>query len=259
MKPRRKLFHIGQGWDRLLAVGCSHGDYLCPVAADAVCRFRDRFAPDYLIHLGDIFDTRNFRSGAAGTADEAEDVAPDLEAGDQFLRRLRPTHIRLGNHDDRLWKFLHHPSGIVRDCASRIIRDIYKTVDELKAQLYPYAGVFDATDPKARLKIGDYLFVHGTYYGENAIRQHAEAFGNTVHAHIHRTGAMKGRRGDNPTGLSVGTLANIPALDYAKTRGSTLAWNQGFVWGYVSNGKRPRCQLYLHEQPRGETEWVLPL
>jgi hypothetical protein len=93
-------------------------------------------------------------------------------------------------------------------------------------------------------------------YGENATRDHAEALGNCVHAHTHRPGIAKGRRSDNPTGYCAGTLASIPAMEYAKTNRSTLSWAGGMVWGEYCDDA---SQLYLHEQPQGVTEWRLPL
>jgi predicted phosphodiesterase len=249
----------GKGWKKILAVGCSHGNLADKSALDAVCKFRDSFDPDYCVHLGDSIDTAAFRSGALGTPDEAEEIEPDLEAGFSFVERFEPTHWLMGNHEDRLWKLMEHPKAIVRKASGDIIKDINALAAKLHAKVLPYLGIWNGVDPKGMLKIGDYLFMHGVFYGENGSRDHAERFGNTVHAHTHRANVAKGRRGDNPTAYCVGTLANIPAMSYAKTRASTLSWSAGFVWGYVSTGKRSRCQLYLHEQPRGEDEWILPL
>ncbi len=246
-------------WKKVLAAGCSHGGYADPVALDAVCRFRDAFRPDVCVHLGDAFDTTAFRSGAVGTADEDADIDPDIDAGIEFIRRFQPTDWLMGNHCQRLWKFTEHRDAKVRKCAADVIKDILACAEEINAKVYPYKGVLNGYDPRYMLRVADFTFLHGVFYSENAARDHAERFGNTVHAHTHRAGYAKGRRSDNPTAISVGWLGDVDKLEYSHLRASTLAWSQGFCWGYFSTGKRARCQLYLHEQPRGMKEWVLPL
>ena len=96
--------------------------------------------------------------------------------------------------------------------------------------------------------------MHGVMYGENATRDHAEAYGNVVHAHTHRPAQAKGRRSDNPTGFCVGSLVEPRDMDYAKTRRATLAWGRGFVWGEYTD---TTSILWLHELPEN-VPWRLP-
>jgi predicted phosphodiesterase len=259
MKPARKLFSIGKEWKKIMAVGCSHGNMADPKALDAVCNFRDAFNPDVCIHLGDSIDTAAFRSGAQGTPDESEDIEPDLESGFNFIERFEPNVWLMGNHEDRLWRLAEHPSAIVAKAARDIIKDIYQVAGKLHAKVIPYLGIWNGVPGPGMVEYGRVKYLHGIFYSENASRDHAERFGTCCHAHTHKAGITKGRRGDNPTAYCPGWLGLDEKAGYAKTRASTLAWSKGWVWGFFREGKRARSQLYLHEQPRGETEWVLPL
>lgn len=248
MKPKR--VSVTRKWKRVMAVGCSHGFLIDPVAEDAILRFKKSWAPDMMVHLGDFTDTTAFRAGAAGTNDETQEIRPDIDGGLDFLEKLRCNLIFCGNHEDRVWRLSNHYNAITSMASKAIKDDIEATAKMLKADLVPW-HIMTGWRP-----IGNYLFGHGYMYNENCPRDHAEAFGNCVIAHWHRTGQAKGRRSDNPTGYCVGTLTRIANMDYAKSRRSTLAWDQGFVWGeYTDN----QAVLWLHEQPRTAGEWVLPL
>ena len=237
-----------RSWKKLLAVGCSHGDRANGKSLEAVLRFRKEWKPDTVIHLGDFVDTTAFRSGAKGTSDESKGVAPDIECGLDFLRKLRPNVLTLGNHEWRLWRLAGHYNAIVAGLAVKVIGEINDLCASMKCEVVQ-------DEWKRHKQIANYKFFHGWYFNENACRDHAEAFGNCVFAHTHRTGMQKGRRDDSPTGYCVGTLCDIPAMDYASSRRATLGWSSGFVWGVYTND---RAVLWLHEQPEGLDTWVLP-
>lgn len=236
-------------WEKILAVGCSHGYLADPAAISAVLQFRDLWKPKICIHLGDFTDTTAFRAGAKGTSDESVEVKPDLDLGLDFLKRFRPTLVFCGNHEARPWRLVNHYNAIVADCSRTFIKKVKRTCRKLRADLVPYEGWWNFR------KIGGYTYVHGTIYGEQATKEYAESYGNCVHAHTHRACVAKGRRIDNPTAYGVGTLSNVPCMDYANTRRSTLSWSGGFVWGEYCE---QQSVLWLHEQPRG-TPWRLPL
>lgn len=240
---------VTRKWKPLLAVGCSHGIHADRKAVAAVLRFRESFKPDTVIHLGDFCDTTAFRSGAKGSADETEPIQPDVDGGTEFLRQLRANVVLCGNHEDRLWRLASSPSAIVAHCAQEVIGQLVKTCHQLRAPLIEWTGINQG------YLLGGYRYMHGVFYNENGTRDHAEAFGNVVHAHTHRAGVAKGRRSDNPTGYGVGTLTKSGAMEYAKTRRATLAWSQGFVWGYYTD---TQSVLWLHEQPTNQAEWILP-
>jgi predicted phosphodiesterase len=237
------------GWKRFLAVGCSHGNLANPDALQAVLRFRDQWKPDLVAHLGDFIDTAAFRAGAKGTPDESEPVRPDFDCGLEFICDLRPQVVLCGNHEARLWRLRNHHNAIVSALAIELSDEIERECRKLKATLIPYRY-------KQAYQLADYKLMHGVYYNVTAARDHSEAFGNTIFAHTHRAQLDKGRRDDNPTGICVGTLADIPNMDYASTRRATLGWSGGFVWGVYKGG---RLVPWLHEQPQEVKEWVLPI
>lgn len=245
-----KKFNIGQKWKRLLAVGCSHGNLALQSSLDAVLEFQRRWQPDTTVHLGDLIDTAALRAGAKGSNDESEPLLPDLDAGLDFLEQLRPKILFAGNHEDRIYRLVNSPNAIAAMCAGEILNRLQMKCDKLKCELVPWHFI------NGWRMLGNYRFGHGYVFSENATRDHAEAVGNCVHAHTHRANMAKGRRLDNPTGYSVGTLTDIPNMDYAKARRATLAWSAGFVWGEYTD---THTVLWLHEQPRGKTEWRLPI
>lgn len=250
--------NIVRPYRKLMAVGCSHGKFIDEIARDTVLRFSAAWKPDIKVHLGDAFDTAAMRSGAYGTSDEDESVMDDLDEGISFINAYEPTHFTLGNHDWRIWKLLDHHNGIVRDCASECVKKIDAATKALKCNTYPYMGVWNATDPRGVCWIGDYRFMHGTWYGENATRDYAERIGKVVHAHTHRAAMSKGRRDDSPTAFGSGCLMDPTKADYANTRAATLGWSAGIVYGEVAMGRRPQCYLVLAERPRGAKEWRVP-
>jgi hypothetical protein len=133
-----------------------------------------------------------------------------------------------------------------------VLKDISDTAERLRAPIVPYTG------NEQDLRIADIRFMHGTVFGENATRDHAESFTingakKVVHAHSHRAGMASARRGDGSMAFNVGTLTARGALDYAKTRRSTLSWSQGFVWGEYNT---TTSQLFLC-QKQGDF-WRLP-
>lgn len=235
-------------WKRILAVGCSHGIHADKQALRAVLEFRERWKPDAVFHMGDFLDTAALRSGAPNTADESEPVQPDIDHGLGFIEQLRPTHILCGNHEDRAWKLRNHHNAVVSYCAQAIVTAIEETAAKIGAKVFPYDGIWQ------QVKLGGYTYTHGTMYGENATRDHAEAFGNVVHAHTHRPGFAAARRSDHALGYCVGALAEPRSLDYAKARRATLAWGRGFVWGEYTDAA---SVLWVHSQPNDQP-WRFP-
>ena len=246
------MANIGGTFKRFQAIGCSHGHLADPKALETVLKFRESFRPQIRIHLGDFTDQAAFRSGATGTKDETVSIADDLTHGLNFLREFRPTHLLCGNHEIRLWKLADHHNEIVSRAANSVIAEIRGLADKLKAKFIDH---YDIT--RSWIDIGDTRFLHGFMYGENAIRDHAEHFGKCVHAHLHQVGESAGRRSDNARAYCVGTLANIPSMNYALTRRATARWSHGFAYG-ETNGKETHVWL---SQGMANTQggWRLPL
>ena len=241
--------NIIRSWKRIVVVGCSHGQYANPDATAAVLLFCEQFKPEVRIHLGDAYDTRALRSGAKGTSDESAPIGEDLQLGREFLWNFRPTVFTEGNHDFRPRALMEHHNTIIAECAKSVFDRMMEPLRDMKTEWYPW----NIWKP---YELGGYKFFHGVLYGENYLRDTANRFGNSVVAHAHRAGISKGVRVDNPTAFGVGTLADIEAMEYAAQRTSTLAWSHAMVYGEICEDK---ASLHLHEWPKGEAEWRLPV
>jgi len=233
-----------------MAVGCSHGALIDPKAESAVLRFKRAFKPRRVFHLGDWCDTAAFRLGAKGTPDEGEDIDPDIQAGFDFLVKLGATDCTMGNHDERPWRFLKSPNAIVKKAAAEVVTDIN---DFMKLHNIRWVNTWSN---RSWIKAYGFKWMHGYMYNENVARDHAEAHGNVVFAHAHTAMLQKGRRDDNPTGVCVGTLSNIPAMEYAKSRRKTLSWSQAIVYGEGCGDTMGWIQLYENGQ---SGPWRLPV
>jgi hypothetical protein len=242
-----------------MAVGCSHGHLIDPAAREAVLTFARRWKPDTALHLGDFTDLAAFMSN--GNADSKESSSQDFKAGHEFLTEYfeatgaHERHLLLGNHEDQLWKLAASSREVVAWAAKCGISAINDTCKESGAKLLEY-------DNTKTLTLGNFKFFHGFMFSEQAVRDHAEAFGNCVFAHTHRIGVSKGRRSDNPTGVCVGTLTTIPAMRYAKTNRSRLAWAQGFAFFEYCDKE---THVWLVEGPKSDDcgqrsgTWRLPV
>jgi len=242
--------NITRNWKRFVAVGCSHGEHMLPAAGEAVLKFVDKFKPTHRIHLGDAFDLPALRRGAQGTSDEMAPIHQDVTAGRDFLNKLRPTIFTAGNHDFvRVDRFLSDHRSMVREHAQMIHDRMMEPLKRHKTQVFQW----DIWQP---WRWGGFNWSHGFSYGANYIRKTALHRGNSVIAHGHWAGSATAEREDGASCFAVGTLANIPAMDYAATRFATYGWNHAVLWG---EGCEDRLQANLHTWQRGETEWRLPI
>jgi hypothetical protein len=242
---------VNRNWRKFMAVGCSHGHLADPTATEAVLGFKDRWQPDLMIHLGDFLDLSPLMGGGKHAEEDATSIAADFDQGIDFLHQLEANIVFAGNHEDRIFKLQQHSNSIVSYAADQCANTLEAAVKELKAEFVPYD-----IEQGWRL-IGDTMFGHGYMCGESAIRDHAELVGKCCIAHLHRPGVARGRRLGGATGHCVGTLANIPAMAYAKIRKARTMWNHGFAYGEYCGGKNAETVLWIVE--KGKTDWRMPL
>lgn len=221
---------ITRKWKRFLAVSCTHGHEADRRALDAMLKFRAAYKPHACLHLGDFTDMAALRSGARRDADDpdrASNIMDDLLAGLGFLRELEPTHINMGNHEDRLCGLTHSGNAVVSYAASRVLGEIEDTAKAMRAKLLPYDGL----RPSACTQLGDTLFLHGVLYNVSAARDHAEALGmNCVFGHTHRVAQEQARTQRPVVGYNIGCGIRLD-VGYAKSRRQTLGWAHGFAFG----------------------------
>jgi predicted phosphodiesterase len=251
MKPKAKAFSIGKKYIRFVAVSCSHGKYADPTALDAVLKFKNKWNPELVIHLGDWCDTSALRGGASGTSDEAEPIAPDIDGGLQFLRELGATHALDGNHEHRIALAMKSQKAVVSYAASKAQDHIDEFFKKNGIRRFPYDGVFQ------RYLVGDVTFTHGTVFNENAARDMAEEYGGkVVFGHTHRAQCAEGRTIKESTGYCAGTLTKRGVQEYSKCRRATLAWRQGLVFGEIGEND---SAVWLCTRSNYEVDWRLPL
>jgi hypothetical protein len=201
-----------------------------PRATKAILKFCRAYAPHATLHLGDFTDMAALRAGARRDADDpdrAQSIADDLLAGLSFLHEMEPTHIHMGNHEDRLSGLMHSGNGVIKYAAAQVMGRIESAAKEMKAKLVPYDGL----QPSACTLLGDTLFLHGTMYNVSAARDHAEALGmSCVFGHTHRVAQEAGRCQKPVVGYNIGCGIDM-SVGYAKSRRQTLAWAHGFAYG----------------------------
>lgn len=211
------------------AVSCSHGHLINRDAAEKALKARDELAPAKVFHLGDFIDADCFRAGALRDGG-GSDIVADLQYGLEFVEKLAPTSLFMGNHEDRLFNLLGESKNeLVRYAAGDVIKKIEDMARRLKAEMVPYSG---AADPNCWRVLGNTAFGHGIMYNEQAARDHAEMLGcPVVFGHVHKILQQPGRTPGAPLGTAVGCLADIPAMGYSKSRRSTAAWDLGYAHG----------------------------
>ena len=236
-----------------MSVGCTHGSLADPDAIEVALKFKEAYKPEIRVHHGDVFDFSAFRFGAKGTKDEAEQLAPDIEAGCNFIEAYEPTHVILGNHDDRVFQLSSHHNAILRYAASMARNEFLETCRKVGARVI---DSYDINDEP--LRFGDTNFIHGFGLGgENALRDMAEHFGKCVTAHFHRAEIVGGRHYQHPICCCTGTLANVGMMPYAKTRRATARWSHGLPYGEYSD---TYCHIELTRcDQRQAKNWRTPL
>ena len=224
---------------KFMAVSCSHGHLINKDASEKVLKFRDEYKPDHVMHLGDFIDADCFRAGAMRNG-EGSDIVADLLYGLEFVEKLAPKTLFLGNHEHRLYKLLSESKNeLVLYAAGDVVNKIELMAKNLKAKLVPYSGTGSV---ECWRLLGNTAFGHGIMYNEQAARDHAEMLGRpVVFGHTHKILRQPGRCPGAPEGVSVGCLADIPAMAYAGTRRQTASWDLGFAFGEYTDDW---CKVY---------------
>lgn len=220
---------------RVLIIPDAHAPSHDKRAVEAVCAYTTTKHYDDIVLLGDLgdFDSLNAYNSSFPGLQEGKRLAKDLEACvsvlDDFTysaRRVNPNcraHYLLGNHEARLFR------ETARTPAFMGITSFEDALDlDVKAiKLYPY------TKRKAAMRIGKLHFLHGSYFGENAVKKHLDRLScSFVMGHIHRLLTVtKPSQHGTMLGASVGHLAD-PDIGESYLDGPE-GWQQGFGEAFV--------------------------
>lgn len=226
------MAHPIRRWKRVMAIGCTHGDLVHHQHLADAMEFKRRYRPEVRLHLGDIVDTACFRSGAAGTADEARSPRDDMSAAARLIEEYRPTHLAWGNHDWRLHELMNHPKAIVATLAGQLWSDLNNRLEKIHCKTVPY----DIQD--GWFVEGGVAFGHGFMYSMQALRDHAEMLGRpVVMAHLHHPHQADGRTVHDTPSFCVGALADDRLLTYGRRRRQSLTHGPGIVYGEISDSE----------------------
>jgi len=215
-KPRRFVFATDL-----------HGDRQDAAAVKVLHEVCKDFKPDLRIFGGDLFDFRPLRRGASAE-EQCETMQNDWNAGVEFLHAWKPTHLLMGNHDDRLFELAENSSsGIKADYARKLAGDLENQLRKLKCDWRPYHkrhGVFS---------FGKLNFIHGYHHGQQAVRQHAAVYNNVIHGHTHAFDSFTfGSFNERKAAYSCGGLLKVDQ-NYNKRFTSTLRHETGFYLGQI--------------------------
>ena len=222
-----------KGWQKYLAVSCTHGAEADPRALDAMLRLKEAWRPQFTLHLGDAIDARCLRSGArkdSDSADHAADLADDLMQGLSFLKQLKPNVYLLGNHEARLTELAHSPNAVLSYAAGHVMGRIMDEMGKIKCQVVPYVGVH----PAGVFMLGDTGFTHGSLYGVSAARDCCEMSGrNMVMGHTHRVAMESARTHTKAVGYNIGCGIKLD-IGYSANRRQTLGWRHAAAYGHFN-------------------------
>lgn len=214
------------------ALSCTHKPVACPLYCKWIVKQVKARQPDYLIHLGDLFDIKGLSRFAKA---DAPKLSAEYKAGGQFLAELREAAPKakrvflMGNHEARIYKEEH---AIVSD-----LLDIRKHVEELKHwKVYPYIYT-----PENVFRLGPVTFAHGFSTSVGAMKREVLNLtvpnGLYVHGHLHR--------GCDPQQVNAGALM-LPywradaGCGIESTQSSyfaqwdTSSWSRGFLSGWAN-------------------------
>jgi len=240
-------------WKKFLAVSCSHGHLADAKATKAALEMKRRFKPDTTLHLGDAIDLAAFRSGAMrspDSADRAASISEDFRAGINFLHLLEPNVFFIGNHEHRAYEHQYSPNAILSHCATSCLADIHQACKDMRTEIVQYDIA------RGWREYGGTLFGHGFMFNQMATRDHVEMLKKPcVFGHLHRVDRSAGRSVGAPIGWSIGCLANVDAMGYARRNRSTLAWQHGIAWGEYND----RDCIVNVLSPTSQGEWRFPV
>lgn len=235
-------------WIPYVIVGDNHGDMIDPKARKAFLSFCDDFKPKLRVHLGDAIDLRAWRRGAS-SADQADSMQADYDAGIQFLRDMQADVWLLGNHDHRLWITAKDGRGPMRDYANQIIDDIADITAEMGCRVIPW-GVRQGVYELGKVHAGGYRLVHGYKAGITATQMEARTWFRAIHAHTHTVGTFVAPTYDNSEAHGIGCICR---LDHEYSLGNEASLRQEHGWGYGHVNDRTGAVHFNHARKIGNT------
>jgi predicted phosphodiesterase len=235
-----------------IAVADSHGSLICPEAAKVVLAFAKTIKASYRIHLGDVWDFAPLRHGAS-QEERACGISEDYEMGWDFLSALRPTHLCLGNHDDRIWMNVEkQPDGILRERCEGLAMDAEERLRKMKTAFVQYS-----VDHYLKMPEGGPKLIHGFHSNMHPAKANQDFFGDSLSGHIHRPDSYTARHCDGGKSFTLGCIGDIKKMTYAKRHPARMGWRNGFLYGYI-NTRTGAWHAWQVVKEKNANEWISP-
>lgn len=214
---------------RFLYCADSHGDLIHAESVKKLLAFKESYNPHFVIHGGDFLDLACLRGGAS-PEDKAHGIIDDYNAGMKFLMQLRPTHLTLGNHDDRLWGIAENfRDGIIREHCAALVKETEAEFKRLKINWIPYViGKY------IKLPCGGPKFHHGfrsSIVGTARLNHHS--WGDSISGHVHKPDSYVATHADGGMSMSAGCIGDIEKMSYANRYTAKMGWRNGFIYGTI--------------------------
>lgn len=216
-------------YKRFMAIADNHGALGCPKAIRKALSFMATWKPHYRIHLGDVWDFTPLRSQAT-QEERADGIADDYRMGWELLDAYKPTHLTLGNHDDRVWMNVEKRSdGVLRERCIQLASEAEAEFLRRKIIFAPYT-----VKSYLRLPEGGPKLIHGFRSTMYPAKAHFEHWGPCLHGHVHKPDEYVARHIDGGMAFSVGCLADLPRLTYSNRQPAKLGHRNGFLYGLIN-------------------------
>ena len=213
---------------KFLVCGDNHGGLVSKEAVNKLLAFKKTWKPDHIIHLGDVWDFAPLRNGAS-QEEKADGIKEDYAAGLEFLDNLKPTHLTLGNHDDRIYQLADKcRDGILREACSAL-------VDRTEEELRKRRILFTPYKVRAFLRMpeGGPKLIHGFRSTLYPAKAHHDNWGECLHGHCHTSDSHTARHVDGGKSFSVACLADLDKLTYSDRQPAKLGHRNGWLYGII--------------------------
>lgn len=216
---------------RFVKVGDNHGGEQEDVLVEKFFEWLKDFRPQLRIHTGDAFNFAALRKKAS-PEDKAVAIAPDYEAGNDFMARLfdggTEKYFLRGNHDERIYNQAETTTdAVLQHYASKMVTEIGVAARKRNVRMLPYdssEGVLDVHGVRA---------IHGYAAGIGAARKFAFVYGSCSFGHTHAMDVCPVEHWPE-TAIAYGTGCMCKIRQpYNRTQVNTLRHENGWLYGFT--------------------------
>lgn len=224
-----------------------HGDQQDSKAVAICLAHHKDFKPDITVVAGDLWDFKCLRKNADRDEQRAS-LSYDVDAGLEFVSKVKPNVLLRGNHDERLWNMARDGDGLRKDFADQLTKDLSNRLRKLQCRMLPYdarLGVY---------RIGHLKVVHGYYCGETAPKRHALVYESVCFGHTHGVDSAAIPGICPRVGWAIGALCNLD-MDYESSKPGKLRHGHGWAYGLVDEHSG---RFHFQQASSLSGRWLIP-